>query len=365
MKKITLTICALVLCASAAFAGSKNEGEKLEFNPHWYIQVQGGAAYTLGEVAFDKLISPAAAISAGRQFTPVFGLRFGVSGWQSKGAWVNPETIYKYNFAQANVDATFDLCNLFGRFNAKRTVNPYVFAGLGVNYAFNNDDAEAIGKDNLTNLWTGSKVFVAGRAGLGINFRLSDCILLGLEANANAYSDKYNSKDASSIDWQFNALAGLTFRLAKNYKAVAAAPVAAVAAAVAATVVEEKPAPAPAPVKKAEPAPVVAPAPITENVFFSIGSSEIQGAEATKVASLIDYLKANPKAKVDVTGYADKGTGTATVNDKISLKRAQSVAAELEKAGIAADRINVDSKGSSVQPFEINNENRVVICITE
>lgn len=53
--------------------------------------------------------------------------------------------------------------------------------------------------------------------------------MFGVELNGNILSDKYNSKKAVNLDWQFNALAGFTFRFGKNYKkshpAVAAAPV--------------------------------------------------------------------------------------------------------------------------------------------
>ena len=61
----------------------KEEG-KTEFVPHWFMQVQAGAAHTRGEAKFGDLISPAAAIYGGYQFTPLWGLRAGISGWQLK-----------------------------------------------------------------------------------------------------------------------------------------------------------------------------------------------------------------------------------------------------------------------------------------
>lgn len=220
MKCILCTLGALVMCTAPVFAQAANKQEKSEFNPHWFMQVQAGASYTLGEGPFGKLVSPAAALSAGYQFSPVWGLRFGLSGWQSKGAWVSPQTTYQYKYLQGNVEATLDLANLFGRFNPRRTVNPYLFAGVGLNGAFDNDEANALNDSGyrLGNIWSGSKVFVAGRLGLGVNFRLSDCVLFGVEVNANMLSDKYNSKKAGNLDWQFNALGGFTFRFGKNHK---------------------------------------------------------------------------------------------------------------------------------------------------
>ena len=112
-----------------------------------------------------------------------------------------------------------DLANLFGRFNPVRTVNPYLFAGVGVSGAFDNDEANAICDKGyaMENVWSGGKVFVAGRLGAGLNFRLSDCVLLGVEVNADMLSDKFNSKKAGNVDWQFNALAGLTFCSGMTY----------------------------------------------------------------------------------------------------------------------------------------------------
>ena len=133
---------------------------------------------------------------------------------------VSPESVYQYKYLQGNVDVTLDLANLFGKFNYRRTVNPYLFAGVGVNGAFDNGEANALDNQGyaLQNVWSGSKVFVAGRLGLGVDFRFSDCVSFGVELNTNMLSDKYNSKKAGNLDWQFNALAGFTFRFGKNYK---------------------------------------------------------------------------------------------------------------------------------------------------
>ena len=149
--KRDLTAIALGLSTVAMFAQTGNtetrqikEEGKTVFNPHWFMQVQGGAGYTLGEADFGDLISPAAALNFGYQFTPVWGLRFGVSGWQAKGGWVNPATTYKYNYLQGNVDVMLDLGNLFCGYKADRLFNPYFFVGVGLNGAFNNDEAVAL-----------------------------------------------------------------------------------------------------------------------------------------------------------------------------------------------------------------------------
>ena len=338
----------------------KEEG-KTVFNPHWFMQVQAGASHTVGEAKFGDLISPAAALNFGYQFTPLWGLRAGLSGWEAKGAWVSPETIYKYNYLQGNVDATLDLSNLFCGYNPTRFFNAYLFGGIGVNGAFNNDEAVALNDagHRLEYLWRDSKVNVVGRFGLGTNLRISDHVFFNIEVNANTMSDKYNSKKAGNSDWQFNALAGFTFKFGKTYTRTE--PV----------YYEPAPTPAPAPVveeKKEEPAPAPEPVkvqPMKQNIFFLINSSEIRSSEQGKVNNLIAYLKEHTDAKVSLCGYADKNTGNARINKKLSQERAEAVAEALKAEGIAADRITIDYKGDTEQPFNVIEENRVTICIAE
>ena len=85
MKKILLA--SLLACGLTAQAQTQEPEVKVEFVPHWYLQLQAGAAYTLGEAKFKDLISPTAQIAAGYQFNPWLGLRLQVSGWEGKGGW--------------------------------------------------------------------------------------------------------------------------------------------------------------------------------------------------------------------------------------------------------------------------------------
>ena len=208
----------LVLSGSVASAQQSKSDETLEFRPHWSIGVQGGAAYTLGETSdFGKLVSPAAALNFQWQFHHAFGLRLGLGGWQGKGAIVTPEEfIYPFRYGQLSADVMMDLTSLIGGFNHKRVCSAYVFAGVGAAYGFDNSDAAPY-MCQLEYYWE-QKFFVPGRFGLGVDFRLSDVVSLGLEGNTNIFSDHFNSKyeQTSPVDWQFNLLAGLKFRLGSN-----------------------------------------------------------------------------------------------------------------------------------------------------
>lgn len=308
-------------------------------------------------------MSPAAALSAGYRFTPVWGLRGGFSGWQGKGCWVNPRQEYKFNYAQLNAEATFDIANCLGGFNHKRFFNPYLFAGIGVNMAFNNDDAVALNEagNKLQYLWDDTKAFVAGRLGVGMDFRICDAVAFNLEGNANALSDHFNSKKAGNADWQFNILAGVSIRFGKGYtrKTQKAAPTSIPPRNVPKEEPKEDPKPVVVPEKKTEKL-----QPIQVNVFFKINSAVIRPEEAGKVDELAAYLQKNPAAQVTLTGYADVQTGNHRLNKTLSARRAQAVADALTAKGIAADRITADSQGDTVQPFATPEENRVTICIT-
>ncbi len=363
--KKQLLIVALILISIASFAQEQKikEESKVLFKPHWFMQIQAGAAYTVGEAKFGDLISPAAALNFGYKFNPYLGLRFGASGWQARGGW--SDLSYSYNFIQGNLDLMLDLSNTFSGFRHNRVFDAYLFAGIGGNYGFNNGANDITStKHPIAYNWD-TKGFFVGRFGLGGNFRASDRVSINIEANANLLSDKFNSKKGDNIDWHCNLLVGVGIKLGKGYTVTPPVyydyqkPE------------EPKKEAAPAPKKEETPAPVVeAPvvekvAALTENIFFKINTSNVSTEQMSKIDNLVQYLTKITDAKVIITGYADKATGTASVNKRISEKRAKSVSALLISRGISADRIIVNFKGDIVQPYNTIKENRVSICIAE
>ena len=373
MKRLFMIAVALLVLGGAANAQQSKSDETLEFRPHWSLGVQGGAAYTLGEASFAKLLSPAAQLSATYHFHHAFGVRAGLSGWQGKGGLVASQDVYKFNYGQLSADFTVDLASLIAGFDHQRVVTPYLFAGIGGAYGFNNE-AVSLAKTYaaaLPYVWD-SKAFVVGRAGAGVDFWVSKAIALGLEANANFYSDKLNSKKATKgllADWQFNLLAGVKFRLGENTRpsAVYAAQVAAAeaAAAAAAALAAEKAAAEKAAAEKAAAERSALCAENSQDVYFTIGSSYIRKSEDAKIVTLAEWLKANPDFTVSLVGYADRETGTVKGNLELSKKRSAAVAARLVKLGVPAERIMTFFKGDTVQPFAENAKNRVVICALE
>ena len=77
-------------------------------------------------------------------------------------------------------------------------------------------------------------------------------------------------------------------------------------------------------------------------------------------------MKDNPDQNVTIVGYADKDTGTAEYNMGLSKRRAEAVRSALvNEYGINPDRLSVSAEGSNVQPYDVNNWNRIVIFSNE
>lgn len=376
IKNILLSGVVAMGCISA----SAQEADKTVnvFNPHWYVQAQVGGQYTLGEISFDKLLSPNAQLGVGYNFNKVVGARLSLNAWQSKAGQKVQNTTYKWkwNYVAPMVDATFNLSNLFCGFDPNRVVDFGVFGGIGANIAWGNDEAADAQKAILANktvsnatsvgvhapleyLWDGSKAHFAARLGANVDFRVSEKVKIGVELSANTLSDRFNSKKAGNPDWYFNALVGAKIALGKTYTT--------------------KVVPAPKPVEKIIERiiekPVVAPVKeevkevaeenFRRDIFFTIGNSTIAKSQRNKISEIVTYMQENPDAKITLTGYADKGTGSAAFNDKIAARRAQTVYNTLAAKGVAKNRMIKKSMGSRVQPFEKNAMNRVTICIAK
>ena len=374
MKKAILSCLMLMGVLSASAQEQKGTTEYI-FEPNWYIQVQAGARYTTGETDFGKLISPTVQAAVGYNFNKALGARLGVNFWQSKGGYDIAaagsvpayKTDYKFTSIAPALDLTLNLANLINGIPTKWEYG--LFAGVGLNIrSAANDDVKAIANYLSTayvdkNVYAPmpddymeSGVFLTGRAGAFVNYKITDQFAIGLEFNGNLLSDKFNYKKAGNPDSYFNAMLGIKYAFGPTYST--------------------RFIPDPEPeikyvekiVEKIVEAPCPEPAvePIRRDVFFLINKFNIRESEEQKVKDIVDYMRTNPASKVMITGYADAGTGNDKINDRLAAQRADAVVKMLtDKYGIPADRISYDSKGARVQPFADNDSNRVSICIAE
>lgn len=79
-------------------------------------------------------------------------------------------------------------------------------------------------------------------------------------------------------------------------------------------------------------------------VSFDTGSIKIRDVDMAKIADAAKLAKDNYIQQVCVTGYADK-KGDAKMNRLLSQRRAEAVAAELRKHGVAPNTIVVSGAG--------------------
>jgi outer membrane protein OmpA-like peptidoglycan-associated protein len=84
---------------------------------------------------------------------------------------------------------------------------------------------------------------------------------------------------------------------------------------------------------------------ITASLLFKTGSAELMPSAKSQLDEVAQALSAQPQANnVKVQGYTDS-TGTAAINDPLSMKRAETVADYLESKGVPKDRVTAEGFG--------------------
>jgi len=112
------------------------------------------------------------------------------------------------------------------------------------------------------------------------------------------------------------------------------------------------PPPAAAPAAAPAPAPAAAVAPSSEKVtfeadtFFDFDKFTLKPAGKARLEDLVSKLAGTDIEVVVATGHTDS-VGTASYNQKLSMRRANAVKAFLVSKGIPADRVFTEGKGES------------------
>ncbi|MDR0864731.1 MAG: OmpA family protein [Candidatus Symbiothrix sp.] len=379
-------------------------------NSNWFFSLEGGVARLLSENsrdldAFDDLV-PTGGLSVGKWFSPVWGLRINATGAQLKGYSTSTTGLWytgkhyptagsigyysgdgsrfleardgggytnEVTYAAGTLDFLVNLKNLFTHYNPKAFFNPVIYAGLGYAHTFGSNDFDNLLdlNDNVTAVNS-----IVEKFGLQLNFRLGDRWDLYLDAQAITAPDNFDRLAGGShnMDIVANARLGLTYRF--NFRHFIKAPLYDQAEVDAlnreinelrnrpGTVCPPAPACPPVPVcpevKQPEPAKTEELTP----VFFTIGSYVVRDNQLVNVAKAAEYLIGHPGSKLELASYADKNTGTPSLNLQLSKNRSNAVANLLTgKFGIDKSRLVLKHYGDKVQPFAENDWNRVTIFI--
>ena len=379
--------------AQQEVATPNKSGHKTVFNrdrgcDHWFLEIQGGVGILpFGEAnnkaSLTDRIYPIVQLGLGQWHEPWFATRVQLGGWNMKGFVMDAAgTNQAYNnlFAVAHYDFMFDVVNYFAKYNAKRVFHLVPYVGLGAGYKHHTTTGGAFGDVfDATKRVAGATTNDFGGvvdAGVIFKFRLGRRVDLNLEAQMLATKTNMmgTSWKKQGADLMAFATAGLGFNLGKpewdvltpmdwalvndlngqinNLRAENAE-------------LAKRPAYCPE-CPEVEPSQTTEVKTVVSNVvYFRIASAKIDQNQYINIYNTARYALEN-NSKIYVVGYADEATGNASINMTLSERRAKAVAKALvEKYGVSEDMIEVDFKGDTVQPYETNEWNRVVILTAE
>lgn len=394
-KILSLTIVGLLATFASVNAqeattvnpGRKTVFQKDSFKDHWFVDVQVGAGIQpFGEANnqadFMKRLSILPNLAVGRWHNPYFGTRAHFYLWNVYGFEKNAtKTVDRYanNFGAAQLEFMFDVFNYFMPYNPDRIFRIVPFVGVGAAARFNTKDANG-NTINFPYANKGIDYSGAFNAGLIFKFHVADAWDINLESQL--LLDKNNfagtNRYSNSADYLHFLSLGLSYNFAKReFKEVVPMDEEAIREAnnQISALREENRELSKRPVSCPECPEVSAFATgktdgkkisvIDNIVYFRLDSYKIDQNQIINIYNTAKYAK-NNNSKIYVVGYADVKTGTPSYNMTLSQKRAEAVANMLiNEYGIEASRVIIDYKGDTVQPFDVNEWNRVVIMTAE
>ena len=335
----------LGVCAPANAEGTKEESLDYKPYPYMFVGVQGGIQTTFTDYNNAKLITPTTSLSFGAFFTPVVGARIHASGLWNKGGYEGhgEDFKYDYKYVTTDLDLMLNLVTLFGRKNYY-PVNAYLIGGIGLNCAWDNDDAYSH-KNVMPMAYNDTRFSHNARVGAMVDFNVHKNVSINLEIAANSLSDRFNSKVNGRDDWQLTAQLGLAFKF--GYK--------------------KKPAPAEEWATRtdtiwyddSEFVSRVEDGKAVWNVFYQIRESDFTADE--QLAAIGAFLADHRECKIVIKSYADVETGNPRINMMYSKLRSEKAVKALLDAGVNESQITANYYGDTVQPFAENDKNRVSI----
>ena len=379
MKKllIVLAMCGLSM-GSMAQETTADPVEKYSvatnsFWSNWFVQVGAdwNAFYSnqehgqgLSRSPFKSFrATPGFSVAIGKWFTPGLGLRTKFSGvW---GRTVVDENKHSNHIWTLNENVLFNLSNMLYGYNPTRVWNFVPFAGAGVSRNCCADRYAMNLSVGILNTFRVSK-HVGVHLELGWNYAEQDLDAVSTDGKGGRVWEGKDNKLYAEL--------GLTFNLGKAswdktpdvdaIKALSQAQIDALNAqlndanaenARLKNLLAQKKDESTAAVKEYVGTPV--------SVFFNINKSVIASKkDLVNVKNMAEYAKEN-NANLLVTGYADSATGKPAYNQKLSEKRAETVANELVKMGVSRDQITTEAKGGVKDLSPISYNRRATVQV--
>lgn len=390
MKRVFILLC---IAALPLWASAQNESNNLEtekgkawsgfvtngFWDNWFTSFNFGGQIYFGEsdskASFGKRLTPAFDLSVGKWVLPTIGARVQVGGFTLKGATANAENIYakgalkngyyKQKWQQFNlhVDGLLNLSNWIGGYRTDRFYEAVPFAGFGMIHGCSSVD--------------NTKFMFA--AGLINKMRLTDALDVNVEIKGSLVPQAFDGEvGGCKGEGILGVSVGVTykfkqrnFRREKKAETIYTGVSPEMLSAAEAKLAEQ--------IRRADrlqdelnqarkdleaeknKAKTIKNAPLA--IFFKINKANLTKKELINLEYYANLIKSNPGQVYKVIGYADKATGSAEFNQKLSEKRAQNVADALIKTyGVDAKQLEVIGKGGVANLYKGEVElNRVVI----
>lgn len=333
------------------------------FKDNWFITGEGGVNifFSPNDVHRDwqDRWSPAASLYVGKWFSPIIGLRAGVSWLKVKGLsevknaagvlqgdpTVDGNYKQKFNHVGPVFDAMLNLTNWIGGYHPGRKYNLTVYGGAGAYWTF----ARAYEADGSSKYKDCKDRILAVRAGIINSFNVSKSVQISLDLrftaldnHADEFGDRWNKTSYDAA-----AFLGVTYLFNKREWSAPVVPVCpepencdalrarlqAADARIADLESQLK-----ACLERPEPVVEEAPKAPLATIYFPINVSKLTKEDVQVVNAVADVMKENPDTKYVVTGWADNYTGNDRINTNLRKNRAASVERQLIKAGVDASQ---------------------------
>lgn len=382
-----------------------------KFGDNWFVGGSVGVTHSMSEnTRFGNFFSnerPDINIELGKFFYPQFGFRFrfglhpqvGRVNWELAEAAENYydagyreisgrgyEDNYHFNIFSGYVDGLINLTNIFYKYKESRKFNLIGIIGLGYNYTFgfNKKKLDYWSTQGTTYTKpgqpdkhlspypfenTGGGNYFAAHAGLEGRWKMSDKWDILAEVTFNGTDDLYNGISYDRVyDTYFDVQVGARYHFKDSHGRRRFHYVKhldqAVVERLSKMVDDEN--------EKLNEANNMMPEIIDKinlsealqtTISFYVDRYYITDAQKKNVKAVAKFLETHPDINLIVTGYADIETAYPAYNLRLSQKRAKVVYDMLvEEFNVPTNRLRIDYKGDTVQPYETVNEwNRAVI----
>ena len=384
MKKFSLLLFTALVAFSISAQEVQNVSQgtvylKNKGSDNWYIGLGGGTNLymTKGEndadANFGDRLGWMGQLEIGRWNSPNWGARLVIDGGQINfvADGLDPER----NWVGGHLDLMYDVTNAWGTYNPDRVYSLVPYLGIGYMYGLDGDwkkpnpDGDMFKSQNQT---------LTYNVGLINNFKLSNSVALFVELGWRVMQESFDGSPTSGdydYDSMFTGTAGIKFGLGgkqdftpaelMDYNLINDLNSQINRLRAENEQLRQRP-------ESCPDCPEVQPTTVSEAVyvpnvvFFRINSSTIDRGQQVSVYNTAEYMKANDSAKVNIVAYADRQTGTPEYNFALSERRARAVAdALINDHGINSDRISIDWKGDTEQPYAENDWNRVAIFFVD